>query len=408
MPARFAATALALLAAPAFAAAALADPVPQSVPQGPKNVPDLAPAFPEQTRAPAMTTGVALDVDTVADGLVHPWGVAPMPGGGFLVTERPGRMRLVAADGAVSEPLDGIPEVYAEKQGGLLDVALSPEFATDRTVYFTYSKPMGDGLSATAAARGTLSEDRSRLEDVADIFVQDPPSPTPMHYGSRLVFDGKGNVFVTTGEHSVPEERVFAQDLDKTYGKVIRVATDGTVPEDNPFVGTDGAVPSIWSLGHRNIQAAALDASGQLWVVEHGPKGGDELNRVEPGKNYGWPVISYGVNYDGSKVGGGDAVADGMEQPRYYWDPVIAPSGLVFYDGALFADWQGDALIGAMSPGGLMRLKLDGDTVVGEERLLPDRARIRDVAVDEAGAVVVVTDEENGAILRLTPEGPAD
>lgn len=400
MPVRFAATALALLAAPAFAA----DPVPQ----GPKNVPDFAPAFPEQTRAPAMESGVDLDVETIADGLVHPWGVAPMLGGGFIVTERPGRMRLVAADGTVSDPLTGIPEVLAEKQGGLLDVALSPEFATDRMVYFTYSKPMGDGLSATAAARGTLAGDGSGLEDVTDIFVQEPPSPSPMHYGSRLVFDGADHVFVTTGEHSVPEERVFAQDLDKTYGKVIRVSLDGEAPEDNPFVGTDGAQPAIWSLGHRNIQAAALDASGQLWIVEHGPKGGDELNRVEAGKNYGWPVISYGVNYSGSDIGEGIAVADGMEQPRYYWDPVIAPSGLAFYDGELFADWQGDALIGAMSPGGLMRLKLDGDKVIGEERLLPDEGRIRDVAIDAAGAIIVITDAENGGILRLTPQAMAD
>jgi glucose/arabinose dehydrogenase len=391
------AAALALLAVPAFA---------EPVAQGPKNVPDFEPAFPEQTRAPEMRSDFALEVATVAEGLVHPWGVAPLPEGGWLVTERPGRMRIVAADGTVSEPLAGIPEVHARQQGGLLDVALSPDFANDRMVYFTYSKPMGDGLSATAAARGTLSADATALEGVADVFVQEPPSPTSLHYGSRLVFDGAGHLFVTTGEHSSAAERGFAQDLGKTYGKVIRVAPDGAVPGDNPFVGTEGAIPTIWSYGHRNIQAAALDADGQLWTVEHGPKGGDELNRIEPGLNYGWPVISYGENYDGSPVGKGITAAEGMEQPRYYWDPVIAPSGLLFYAGDLFADWQGDALVGAMKPAGIMRLRLDGDTVTGEERLLPDHGRIRDLAMDPDGALVAITDDENGALLRITP-GPA-
>lgn len=398
MPARLA-TLLALFALPAFA---------EPVAQGPKNVPDFQPAFPEQTRAPEMRSGIELDVATVADGLLHPWGVAPLPDGGWLVTERPGRMRVIAADGTVSDPLAGVPEVHAERQGGLLDVTLSPDFATDRMVYFTYSKPMEGGRSATAAARGTLTPDGTALESVEDIFVQAPPSPSSLHYGSRLVFDGEGHLFVTTGEHFTPAERVFAQDLGKTYGKVIRIARDGSTPQDNPFVDTEGAVPTIWSYGHRNIQAAALDPDGQLWIVEHGPKGGDELNRIEPGKNYGWPVISYGENYDGSLVGDGITAAEGMEQPRYYWDPVIAPSGLVFYTGELFPDWQGDALVGAMSPGGIMRLRLDGDRVVGEERLLPDRGRIRDLAVDPDGALIAITDAENGELLRITPAAPAE
>ena len=399
MPSRLAATVLALLAVPAFA-----DPVPQ----GAKNVPSFEPAFPEQTRAPESRSGVDLAVETVADGLVHPWGIAILPEGGFLVTERPGRLRHVSADGTLSDPLAGVPEVVAEKQGGLLDVALSPDFGTDRMVYLTYSKPMPGGLSATAAARGTLSEDGRALENVADIFVQDPPSPTPMHYGSRLAFDGAGHVFVTVGEHSVPAERVFAQDLGKTYGKVVRIGLDGTTPEDNPFVGTEGAIPSVWSYGHRNIQAAAIDPDGQLWIVEHGPRGGDELNRIEPGLNYGWPVISYGINYDGSPVGRHLTAADGMEQPVYYWDPVIAPSGLVFYEGALFPDWNGDALIGALSPGGIMRLEIDGDRVSAEERLLPDQGRIRDVAVASDGAIIAITDADNGALLRLTPQVTTD
>lgn len=388
------AAALALLAAPAPA-----DPVAQ----GPKNVPAFEPAFSEQTRAPEATSNVALEVTTVATGLEHPWGVVPLPEGGWLVTEKPGRMRIVSADGKLSDPLSGVPAVVAQKQGGLLDVALSPGFASDRLVYFAYSKPVGDGLSATAVAHGRLSDDERALEDVRDIFVQEPPSPTPMQYGSRLVFDDQGHLFVTVGEHSVPKERVFAQDLDKTYGKVIRIDPEGGVPEGNPFASTTGAIPTIWSLGHRNSQGAALDGQGRLWEVEHGPKGGDELNLIEPGKNYGWPVISYGENYDGTPVGAGLTAKEGMEQPRYYWDPVIAPSGLLFYEGAMFPEWRGDALVGSLTPGGINRLRLDGDRVVGEEHLLSDVGRVRDLAVDPDGAIVVITDAADGALLRLTP-----
>lgn len=396
---RLGAAALALLTTPA-----LADPVEQ----GSANVPDFEPAFPEQTRAPEAISGVDLAIETVADGLEHPWGITPLPDGGWLVTERPGRMRTVSADGAVSDPISGIPEVHAQRQGGLLDVALSPDFASDRLVYITYSKPLGDGLSVTAAARGTLSEDGTVLAEVEDVFVQEPPSPTPMHYGSRLAFDGEGHLYVTTGEHSVEAERVFAQDLDKTYGKVIRIAPDGTVPGDNPFSGEEGAIPSIWSLGHRNIQAAAVDGEGQLWAVEHGPRGGDELNRVEPGKNYGWPVISYGENYGGTPVGEGVTAHEGMEQPVYYWDPVIAPSGMVFYEGEMFPEWQGDAFVGAMSPGGIMRLRIEEGRVTGEERLLPDYGRIRDLAIDHDGALIAITDAGNGEVLRVTPAEPED
>jgi glucose/arabinose dehydrogenase len=263
---------------------------------------------------------------------------------------------------------------------------------------------MGGGASATATARGRLSEDGASLAEVEDIFVQEPPSPTTNHYGSRLVFDDAGHVFVTTGEHFSERERQLAQSLSATYGKVVRVNLDGSVPEDNPFVGREGAIPSIWSYGHRNIQSAALDAEGQLWIVEHGPQGGDELNRIEPGANYGWPVISYGENYNGTPVGEGVTAQEGMEQPVYYWDPVIAPSGMAFHDGEMFPDWQGDALIGSLTPGALVRLELEGGRVVGEERLLEDEGRIRDVAVAPDGAVLVLTDAGNGALLRLTPE----
>jgi len=384
------------------------------VAQGERNAPELEPAFPEQTRAPAAPSGVTLAVEELAGGLAHPWGMAFLPDGSLIVTERPGRMRLVAADGTVSAPLEGVPPVHARRQGGLLDVTVGPEFAEDRMVYWTYSKPLGDGLSATAAARGRLSEDGTAIEGATDIFVQAPPSPTPMHYGSRVLFDGAGNLYVTTGEHSSGAERVLAQDLGASYGKVLRLRPDGSAPPDNPFVGEPGAVEGIWTFGHRNVQGAAIHPeSGVLWTVEHGPRGGDELNLSAPGVNFGWPEVSYGVNYDGSPVGDGVASGPEFEEPVYFWDPVIAPGGMAFYTGELFADWRGDLLIASLDPGALVRLELDGGAdeasgdpplVVGEERLLTDAGRIRDVEVAPDGAVLVLTDKADGAVLRLTPE----
>lgn len=394
---------LALASALTVAAFAQSD---NPVRQGPPNVPAFKPAFPEQTRAPAMASGVELEAAVLARGLEHPWGIAVLPSGDYLVTERSGDLRIVTAEGAVSRALSGVPEVLARRQGGLLDVALDPDFADNRLVYLTYAKPLSGRLSATAAARGTLSEDGTALENVEEIFVQTPGSPTPMHYGSRILFDGDGLAFITTGEHSSPGERVFAQDLDKTYGKVIRVNRDGTVPSDNPFVGQSGAEPSIWSFGHRNIQGAAINpATGRLWTIEHGPRGGDELNRPEPGKNYGWPVISYGENYSGSQIGQGITQAPGMEQPRYYWDPVIAPGGMIFYQGDMFPEWKGDIIASSLRPGGLVRLKLDGDTVVGEERLLEGIGRVRDVAEAPDGSLLILIDSGNGQVRRVTPKG---
>jgi aldose sugar dehydrogenase len=309
---------------------------------------------------------------------------------------------VVSPDGALSPPLAGLPEILAEGQGGLLDASLSPTFAEDRVIYWTYAKPLVGGTSATAAARGRLAEDMASVTDVQDVFVQDPPATATNHYGARVVPDGRGHLFVTTGERFTPANRQRAQDLAATYGKVVRVNLDGTPPADNPFAGLPDAIPATWSLGHRNIQGAALDADGQLWTIEHGPQGGDELNRIEPGKNYGWPVISYGENYDGSPVGEGITARDGLEQPRYYWDPVIAPGGMTFYDGAMFPEWRGDILASSLDPGALVRLRLDGDTVTGEERLLTDAGRVRDVEVAPDGAVLVLIDAGDGALLRLT------
>ncbi|KIT18073.1 PQQ-dependent sugar dehydrogenase [Jannaschia aquimarina] len=388
---------LLLLAAPACA---------QDFTWGERNT-SLQPAFDQQFRAKLASTDVELRTEVLAGDLVHPWGIAVLPGdAGYLVTERSGSLRHIASDGALSDPIANVPAVLDQNQGGLLDVAVGPTFAEDRVIYLTYAKPLGDGMSATAAARAVLSEDLSTLSDVQDIFVQAPPSPTPMHYGSRIVFLPDGTAAITTGEHSRPAERVFAQDLDKTYGKVIRVNLDGSTPDDNPFVGQDGAVDTIWSYGHRNIQGAVVAEDGTLWTIEHGPAGGDELNRPEAGLNYGWPVISYGENYNGSDVGEGIAVQQGMEQPVYFWDPVIAPGGMMFHAGDMFGDWNGDLLIGSLYPGGVVRLSLDDEGfVVEEERLLRDIGRVRDVEVLEDGSFLILTDYADGAVIRVTASG---
>ena len=371
---------------------------------------DFPPAFPEQFRATTVDSGMAMTRTNLAEGLVNPWGIATLPdGGGWLVTERAGRLRHLAADGTLSDAIAGLPEVLPQRQGGLLDVALGPTFAEDRRIYVTYAKPV-EGGTATAAAGMTLAEDLASVSEVDVIFEQTPPSPTPLHFGSRIVFPGDGTAFVTTGEHSSDAERPFAQDLDKTYGKVVRVNLDGSTPEGMPFADVDGAADVIWSLGHRNIQGATLDPEGRLWTIEHGPQGGDELNRPEAGLNYGWPVISYGERYSwrdtdpGGAIGIGQAVLEGMEQPVYFWDPVIAPGGMAFHSGAAFSEWNGDLLIGSLKPGGVVRLSLDdAGLVVEEERLLMDLGRVRDVEVLEDGSFIVLTDFEDGWVVHVTP-----
>ncbi len=381
-----------------LACAAQAEPVHQGAP----NVPEFRPAFAGQTRVDEQISGIVPQIEVFADGLERPWGITPLPEGGYLVTERPGRLRFVSAIGEVSAPLAGVPDVLFDGQGGLLDVTLGPDFTRDRIVYLTYSKSLG-GLrrkNATAVARGVLSDDLTALHDVEDIFVQSPPSTNPAHYGSRILFDAHGLAFVTLGEHSSRRERVLAQDLGTTYGKVIRIAPDGSVPDDNPFVASD-ALPEIWSYGHRNPQGAALHpVDGALWTIEHGPAGGDELNRPEPGANYGWPVISYGENYSGTPIGRGITQAEDMAQPVYYWDPVIAPSGMSFYTGKMFPEWQNDLLIGSLNPGGLVRLRIERGRVTGEERFFVGEARFRDVEIAPDGSVLVLLDQ--GEIWRLT------
>lgn len=384
-------TASALIAAPAAA---------QTFERGERET-DFEPAFEEQFRAPLEDSGVALEQSVLAGGLVHPWGLAVLPNEqGYLVTERPGRLRHVASDGAVSDPISGLPEIFAREHGGLLDVKLGPNFGEDRRVYFTYSKPVSGG-SVTAAAFGVLSEDMTELSEVTDIFVQEPAVHDPMHYGSRIVFDGNGHAFVTTGERFTQENRVKAQELDNTFGKVVRVTLDGETPQDNPFVGQKDAIDTIWSYGHRNIQGAMYE-DGQLWTIEHGPQGGDELNLTGAGLNYGWPVVSYGQQYGGGEVGSGQASMEGMEQPDYFWDPVIAPGDMITYDGDMFGDWQGDVFVAALVRKGLVRLELEDGTVQAEESLMRDLGRVRDVDVAPDGALLVLTDFEDGALVRLS------
>ena len=404
--------ATALAACPAITAAQQADES-ASHEWGPREAPFFEPAWPLQTRAPLTGSEADPQIDTLADGLVHPWAVAQLPeGGGLLVTERPGRLRHVTLDGEVSEPISGLPEVEnrpqqqdGTPQGGLLDVKAGPDFAETRHVYLTYAKPVGDGMSATAAARGTLSEDMTELTGVEDIWVQDPASPTRMHYGSRIVFDGAGHAFVTTGEHFTFEERDYAQHPDKLHGKVVRIGLDGSIPDSNPFVGVDDTDDAIWSLGHRNVQGAAM-RGGQLYVVEHGPAGGDELNLALPAQNYGWPVVAYGVRYDGARIGSGEARHRQYQEPLYYWDPVIAPGDMTFYEGDGFADWQGDALIAGLVADGIVRLEMSGPLVTQEERLLTDLGRVRDIEELSDGTLILATDVANGELIRVSPATP--
>ncbi|MEM6387400.1 MAG: PQQ-dependent sugar dehydrogenase [Pseudomonadota bacterium] len=373
-------------------------PATAQVAQGPKNVPEFAPAFENQTRAPDIGGDMAFNVTPVATGLVHPWGLAILPDGGFLVTERVGRFNHVSASGQKTE-ITGLPEIAVRGQGGLLDVAAADDFTTSRRVFLTFAAPAGRG-QATTAVSAILSADNSRLTDVREIFVQRPAVSSGQHFGSRIVIDG-AQAYITIGDRGTPET---AQNLSATIGKVVRVGLDGDIPGSNPFAQDSDALNDIWSYGHRNPQGAALHpGTGDLWALEHGPKGGDELNRVEAGANYGWPVISYGENYNGSPVQAGRTAAEGMEQPRYYWDPVIAPGDFTFYQGDLFAGWEGDVIAASLRPGGLVRLTMDGDRVTGEARYLGELGRVRDVDVDRDGSLLVLTDDPNGGLFRITP-----
>jgi glucose/arabinose dehydrogenase len=354
------------------------------------NAPQQRPAFAGQTRACAIGSDVAFEVVVLAKGLANPWAVEPLPGGDLLVTEKPGRLRIVSAKGEAGQPIAGVPRVDARGQGGLLDVALSPQFETDRTIFWSYAEPR-DGGNGTAVARGALSPDRRSLSDVRVIFRAMPTYAGTMHYGSRLAFGPDGMLYISTGERSDTPMRKYAQQPDSHLGKIVRVRPDGSNLE-------------IWSLGHRNVQAMAFDPQGRLWVVEHGAKGGDELNRIEKGKNYGWPLVAYGEEYSGRPIPDAVTAKPGYEQPVYYWDPVIAPSGAQFYTGDAFPAWRGSLFTGSLKDEKLVRLVLENGKVSGEEHLLAERGqRVRDVRQGEDGALYVVTDEANGQLWKLTP-----
>ncbi|MFP5448341.1 MAG: PQQ-dependent sugar dehydrogenase [Alphaproteobacteria bacterium] len=407
-------TALAVVLAACGGTDSVAQSAAPSAPGGepwetrPANAPSQTPAFPGQTRAPEVSADVAYEVVTVAEGLDKPWAIAFLPDGRMLVTEKPGRLRIITAAGEVSEPVTGLPEVDARGQGGLLDVALDPDYAETKLIYWSYAQPQEGETNTTAVARGRLVEDEAgaRVEGVQVIFQQAPAMASTMHYGNRLVFDREGRLLISLGERSILAGRVQAQDMNSALGKVVRINRDGSIPADNPFVGQDGVRPEIFASGVRNVQAAALHPNtGALWEIEHGARGGDELNIIEAGKNYGWPTIAYGLEYSGKPIGEGLTAKEGLEQPDYYWDPVIGPSGMIFYQGDLFPAWKDSLFVGALRDKQLVRLTLDGDRVVGEERLLSDlNARIREVDQGPDGAIYVATDSTEGKILKLVPK----
>jgi glucose/arabinose dehydrogenase len=354
------------------------------------------------TKAPGQKTKQGIKVETFAKGLVHPWGLAFLPDGRLLVTERPGRVRLIDKDGRLSGPLAGVPKVYASGQGGLLDVQIGPDFATSGAVYLSYADPRDGTRNGTSLARGKLVADGAggRLEDVKVIFRQEPSYASSNHFGSRIVFTRDGSLFLTLGDrYSARDE---AQNPANHLGKLVRLMADGSPYTGNPK--KPGWRPEIWSIGHRNVQGAALHPqSGKVWTIEHGARGGDEINVPEAGKNYGWPVITYGRDYSFLKIGEGTA-KPGLEQPIYYWDPSIAPSGAAFYTGDRFPEWKGNLFVGALAGQALHRLVLDGERIVGEEKLLADLGeRIRDVRNGPDGALWLLTDSPEGRVLRIVP-----
>lgn len=382
-------------------ASSITRPSGPPVNSGSPNASNQTPAFPEQTRAPEVVTNISLQVEPIATNLGIPWGLDFMPDGRMIVTIRNGDLLVVTPNGTVSQ-VSGVPSVYTSFQGGLLDVLLAEDFESSRMVYLSYSENRGNGQNATAVARGRLSNDDSRLENVEVIFRQEPAWDSALHFGSRLVWDDQGHLYITLGERSLPQPRQLSQDVNSTLGKVVRVHPDGAAPSDNPFVNGNG-LDEVWSYGHRNVQGAAINPyTGDLWTVEHGPRGGDEINIPKAGLNYGWPIITYGIDYNGSPIGNGITAMAGMEQPTYYWDPVIAPSDMTFYTGTEFPEWQGNLFIASLNPGGVVRLMLDGDVVIGEERLLSQLGRVRDIAQGPDGALYATSDSGSYSLVKIT------
>ncbi|MGF9691800.1 PQQ-dependent sugar dehydrogenase [Rhizobium sp. 0TCS1.26] len=370
------------------------------------NAPDQKPAFENQTRAPQPPQMLKIETQVVAKDLPHLWSMEFLPDSRMLVTAKQGAMHIVSKDGQAGPAIDGVPKVLAGGQGGLLDVALAPDYESSGMIFFSFSEERedGNGTSVASARLVADSDGGGKLEDVTVIFRQTPSYDGNKHFGSRLAFGPAGELYVTVGERSDPEPRVQAQDLASGLGKVFRIDQQGKALPDNPFVSQDGAMAEIWSLGHRNVQSSTVDSQGRFWLVEHGPRGGDELNRPEPGKNYGWPEVTYGVEYSGSPVGNGVTRMANTEQPVYYWDPVIAPSGMAHYNADAIPEWKGAFLVGGLVSQGIVVLHMENDRVTHEERV-PLEARIRDVKVGPDGAVYAVTEQRGGGastIIKLT------
>ncbi len=365
-------------------------------------------AFPEQTRAPAVKTETELNVETVVEGLGVSWGMEEFEPNRLLVTQRDSAELLIVnlEDGSVSDPITGTPEVNSEDQGGLLDVTVAPDFDESRLVFMTFSQDI-EGGTVTAVGKGVLSEDETSLENFEVIFQATPAYEGTLHYGGRIIFDEEGNLFLTTGERSDDPIRERAQDLDAYLGKVIHITQDGEPVESNPFVEDENALDGIYSYGHRNIQGIDYNPeTGDLWIVEFGPQAGDELNIIKPGSNYGWPIVSYGIEYTGELVNDGisEHKAQGFVEPRYYWDPTSAPSGMSFYDNDAIPEWENNLFIGGLAPNYIVRVVIEGDTIVGEERLLTEeKQRFRDILVTEDGALVAATD--GGLIYKISAAG---
>ncbi|KYG58464.1 PQQ-dependent sugar dehydrogenase [Planococcus maritimus] len=368
-------------------------------------VTEFEPAFPEQTRAPAVETETELDTEVVVEGLGVSWGMEEFETNRILVTQRDAAELLIVnlEDGSVSDPIEGTPEVNNEDQGGLLDVTVAPDFEESRMVFLTFSEDI-EGGTVTSVGKGMLSEDETSLEDFEVIFQATPAYEGTLHYGGRIIFDDEDNLFLTTGERSDVESRDRAQELDAYLGKVIHITQDGEPVESNPFVEDEDALDGIYSYGHRNIQGIDYNpATGDLWIVEFGPQAGDELNIIEPGNNYGWPVVSYGLEYSGEFVNDGvsEHEEQGFVEPRYYWDPTSAPSGMSFYDNDAIPEWENNMFIGGLAPNYIVRVVVEDDMIVGEERLLTDEVeRFRDILVTEDGALIASTD--GGSIYQIT------
>lgn len=367
------------------------------------NNPDFKPAFEGQTRVAGVKTTTAYEATVIADGLVKPWAVTPLPDGRLAITEKGGTMRIATTDGNVSTPITGFPEVDDRSQGGLLDVAPAPDFSSSRMLYFTFAERTAQG-SLTAVGKGKLSDDETNIEDFRIIYRAIPYFDNSMHFGSRLLFDKNGHIFATTGERSDLATRPNAQKLSTGHGKVIYITTEGEPVPGNPFIGTEGALPEIYSYGHRNPQGLDIHpVTGELWLSEMGPRGGDEVNLIKPGKNYGWPTITYGIEYSGNIIGEGITQKEGMEQPVYYWDPVFSPSGMAFYSSNAIPEWENNLFIGGLNTKHIVRLVIKDNKVTGEERLLADEGqRFRDVSDGNDGALYAVTDE--GRLYKISKE----